>query len=97
MSHVRCKSCRARRTLAMRPDHYMPGRVPRCLGCGKRAGWNEDRWRSIHEVGPKAKKPCRCNDYPFPHARGRGWCEHNQAITLGQRQERWESGGRQGL
>ena len=89
MSHVRCRRCGARRTLAKHPDTYMPGRAPRCRGGGCRSReYRVDHYRQRHEVGKHAPKPCRCLGYSFPHYRGRGWCDHNPALTADDMAER---------
>ncbi|WNL50891.1 hypothetical protein Murka_0055 [Xanthomonas phage Murka] len=37
-------------------------------------------------------RPCRCDEYSFPHAKGRGFCKHNPVITLDDRKQRYEEG-----
>lgn len=81
--HVRCKRCRARRTLNRAPDHYFI--LPRCRSCGKRAGYNVDHWRRLHERG---KPPCRCQWYHHPHRRGSGLCMHNPKVDEAYMRER---------
>jgi hypothetical protein len=67
----------------MQPDEYL--RAPKC--CGRRA-WRIDWYRMAAEWHVKA---CRCDEYSFPHAKARGYCTHNQSVTLDDRRERWEN------
>jgi len=58
-----------------------------------------DKYRERFEVGKGAPKPCMCGEYigrtgSMPHARGRGWCAHNEKKTDEDRQARWEEGAR---
>lgn len=69
----RRKACEHRQTKAMHPDDY--ARQPKCKMCGSKL--RVDRYRIKREN----KNPCRCWGYAFPHAKGRGWCAHNQNIT----------------
>lgn len=82
----RCVKCGRRHTLRMQPDEYSrePKCKSRCTGGRLRVDW----YRMAAEWGAK---PCRCGEYSFPHASGRGFCEHNQAVTLEDRRERWEN------
>lgn len=78
----RCQraACRARQTIAKHPDEYV--RPRRCRVCGK-AGVAVDRYRARGERRRNVCYPGRggCYAYSFPHARGRGWCEHNKSLT----------------
>lgn len=95
MPHVRCRACRARRTLTRNPEEYY--RIPPCRRCGKR-NWGLDTYRSKHERGSKPRTgrcyPGRdsCGGYHFPHRKGSGFCDHNPNVTLEDRQARWEGG-----
>lgn len=93
----RCTACGARRTLRKHPDDYIR-RPPRCrYGCRIRdaqgrtlrfAPLRIDWWRIAKEWGAR---PCYwCGGYSFPHARGRGYCEHNPKLTMQMRQDREE-------
>lgn len=68
----RRKACERRQTIAMHPTEYL--RTKRCKFCRK-GELRVDRFR----VKRENKNPCRCSWYSFPHARGRGYCEHNTA------------------
>jgi len=90
----RRKACEARQTLAMHPDDYLrPPRCKSCLSpcpcgqrqnhkktdrCGPRPGLRVDKYRQRIET---KKNVCKCYGYSFPHAYGRGWCEHNNKLT----------------
>lgn len=80
----RCTSCGKRRTLNQLPDQYI--RERRC-SCKRRGQYRVDWYRMAAEWGVK---PCRCDEYSFPHAHGRGFCTHNQAVTIDDRKQRYE-------
>lgn len=82
----RCRKCGKRRNLRMLPDEYI--REPKCK-CRKRGTFRVDWYRMAREWGAK---PCRCDEYSFPHALARGFCKHNAAVSIDDRKERWESG-----
>lgn len=65
-THVRCRSCEARRTLARHPNHYQI--VPACRYCGARS-WRVVRWQKT--------RTCNCPGYWFPHHEARGRCIYN--------------------
>lgn len=103
MSYVRCRWCRARRTLARHPDEYT--RVPKCRRCRGAERHNDgqqlyyvDRYRARAERGKGAKAalcyPGRggCNGYHFPHRRGSRFCDHNPKLTEDDLRERHERG-----
>lgn len=75
MPHYRCSHCSTRRTLKQPVEQYL--RVPRCRVCGHRK-YRRDKYRDTVEM---KRKPCTCWNYPFPHARGRGMCQHNANLT----------------
>lgn len=81
----RHRSCEARATLPRHPSHYVI--APKCKGCGRCGTMRVDWYRIAKEWGVR---PCRCLAYTFPHLRGRGYCEHNPAITAEHLRERWE-------
>lgn len=58
----------------MHPDDYV--RQPKCRMCGKGL-LIIDRYR----IKVENKTPCKCWGYSFPHARGRGFCEHNHNLS----------------
>jgi hypothetical protein len=44
-----------------------------------RKTWRIDKYRTNVE---RKRQPCTCGAvYVFPHARGRGWCIHNEKLT----------------
>ena len=81
MCHVRCRTCRARRTLPRHPDSYQR-KPPQCRtpGC-KSTTYTVDQYRQRAERGPKAPKPCRCLGYHFPHSSKRGFCMANPSFA----------------
>jgi hypothetical protein len=91
MSSFPCRctrtACRARQTLARHPDDYL--RPRKCRACG-RATLKTDRYRARIETRRNVCYRGRggCYEYSFPHARGRGWCEHNPQVTRQMREER---------
>lgn len=90
MAKVRCRHCAKRRTLARNPENYI--RIPPCRGCGSRH-YRVDRYRERVETGIGGKhRRCNCLGYSFPHAKGRGWCEHNDKLTADLLQARWSGG-----
>jgi hypothetical protein len=94
----RCTKCGRRRNLSKQPSEYTR-RTPRCPGgCritnaeGQRvpALLRIDWYRMAREW--KVERPCVCGMwYSFPHARGRGWCEHNPKITAEDLQDLYEN------
>jgi hypothetical protein len=61
----------------MHPDEYI--RAPKCKRCGRRGTLRVDKYRT---AGKERRRPCNCYGYSFPHAKGRGWCDHNPKLTL---------------
>jgi hypothetical protein len=92
VAKVRCRhaACQGRQTLARHPDSYV--RLPKCKRCGRKHGFRVDRYRQERETGPKAPRACRCLGYSFPHAHGRGWCDHNPRLTAADLEARWTGG-----
>jgi hypothetical protein len=83
----RCVSCGRRHTLRQMPEEYR--REPRCKSKCK-DGWLRVDWYRM--AAEWHVKPCRCDEYSFPHAHGRGYCKHNPAITLDDRKQRYDEG-----
>lgn len=79
-------TCQRRITLAKHPDEYQ--RPPRCPGCRQRGTLRVDRHRMRREWGVR---PCKCYGYSFPHAKGRGYCDHNLKLTAEDFREREEN------
>ena len=71
----RHKACEARQTIAKHPTEYV--RTKRCRCCGK-GELRVDRYRQRVET---KRNLCHCSWYSFPHAKGRGYCEHNRALA----------------
>lgn len=82
----RHKACEQRATLAKHPEAYV--RPARCPSCRRRGTMRVDWFRVVKEWHAR---PCRCFGYSFPHARGRGYCEHNARLTADDLREREES------
>lgn len=80
-------ACRARQTKRMHPDAYL--RRPKCRAC-KVGTIHVDRYRNTREENAN---PCKCSGYSFPHARGRGWCEHSTKWTAEDLHERMRTMG----
>lgn len=93
---VRCKArhggvqCDWRTTLKRHPAEYI--RVPKCGRCGASLTYVDAR-RMKKEWGDK-KNRCCCYGYAFPHARGRGYCDHNPKLTAEDLRLREEGGPR---
>lgn len=85
MSSYPCRctrdACRKRQTKLKHPNEY--ARTPRCIAC-RQMTVKVDRYRCRVEN----RNPCRCYGYSFPHAKGRGWCDHNPRVTTEMLQER---------
>jgi hypothetical protein len=98
MPYVRCRKCRARRTLPQHPDEYLR-KPPRCRCCRGRE-YTVDAHRTHKEPGRGGRAraatcyPGRggCNNYSFPHRRGSGYCYHNPKLTEDMMREREECG-----
>lgn len=91
---VRCRrkikgvECGWRTTLSKQPAEYK--RPPLCPRCKKPFTYIDfTRIRTEWKV-----RPCKCYGYPFPHARGRGYCDHNPALTAEDLRLREEGGPR---
>ena len=93
----RCTRCGARVNTLKQPGEYVR-RPPKCpRGCritthdGQRtfAPLRIDWYRMAAEW--RGAKPCQCSGYPFPHAKGRGYCDHNPNLTAEDLQDRHES------
>jgi len=82
----RCVSCGDRHVLRLQPDEYTR---PRQCRHGCRAPLRIDWYRMAAEWH---RKPCRCDGYSFPHARGRGYCMHNPELSADMLRERYEAG-----
>lgn len=92
---VRCKKrmpdgtqCGWRTTLSKQPLEYV--RPPKCGRCGAKITYID--FRRVRREWKM--KPCRCYGYAFPHARGRGYCEHNAKLTAEDLRLREEGGPR---
>jgi hypothetical protein len=83
----RHKHCEARVSLRLHPDSYR--RPRKCPSCRRKDTLRVDWYRVAREW---RVRPCRCSNYTFPHARGRGYCEHNPSLTAEQLKERYEQG-----
>lgn len=80
-------ACQSRRRLPKHPGEYI--RPPRCRSCGK-GHYRPDPYRTSGRE--HAGKTCRCGNYSYPHARGRGYCIHNPKLTPEMLQQREEQG-----
>ncbi|QJB22127.1 hypothetical protein XccvBFoX7_gp69c [Xanthomonas phage FoX7] len=81
----RCSACGRRRTLRKQPEEYR--RAPRCKSRCNPGTLRIDWYRIAAEWHAR---PCTCDEYTFPHARGRGYCKHNPKISLDDREERYD-------
>ncbi len=92
MKSFRCrcrrKACEARQTTRLHPDEYLR---PKKCRCCKKGLLRVDRYRQRIET---RKAVCKCFSYSFPHAKGRGWCEHNKRLTERDFEERFSYMGR---
>lgn len=69
--HVRCRKCRARKVMRLRPEYYQTRPACPCGGL-----YVADKW--MNERNTKAMK-CGCDGYPFEHHRmGSLKCHFNQ-------------------
>lgn len=69
--HVRCRKCRARKVLPMRPEHYANRPACPCGGL-----YTADKW--MNERDTKATL-CSCDGYHFPYHRAGSLKCHNNA------------------
>lgn len=83
--------CGWRGTLPKAPAEYTK-HPPKCPRCGTRITYI-DTHRARAEWGNK-KARCCCYGYAFPHARGRGFCNHNPKLTAEDLRVREEGGPR---
>lgn len=77
------KVCQARRTIAKHPDEYV--RPKRCRSCGKgrlRVDKYRNTGREQRKCGTCKPDLTGCCGYSFPHAKGRGWCDSNPALSM---------------
>ena len=78
--------CGWRTTLAKQPAQYK--RAPKCARCGSVLSYIDH-----HRIRKEWKvRPCRCYGYAFPHAKGRGYCDHNPKLTAEDLRRREEGG-----
>jgi hypothetical protein len=78
--------CNWRTTLPKQLAEYK--RPPKCGRCGALLV-HMDFWRVRNEW---KVKPCTCYGYAYPHARGRGYCDHNPKLTAEDLRLRAEGG-----
>ncbi len=82
----RCMRCRKRKMLIMRIEHYT--RMPKCDNCGWwRFYW--DKERNARARAGKARNPCYCSGFPYPHRPGVRFCEKSSTYELDTRVYRY--------
>lgn len=87
----RCSNakCQSRRRLPKHPSQYVRKSAILCRSCSK-GHYRVDPYRS--DGREQRGHTCRCDNYSYPHYRGRGYCRFNPKLTPEMMQEREQSG-----